>query len=300
MSGHHRRRQWSCGGYANAGGRNSIGFTLVELLVALPLTTLVAAAAALLLVRQAQHMRTAESRTGGGRELRHARLALETDLAPLRPQDIASISDSLIEFRAQLGIVRLCGTDPGGALTVSANESDRAWLSTVRAGDIATLWHWPVPSGSPPVAITTAITGPASAATLGRCGADSSQLRWTLPTNALAPGMRFVGAPAHIQRDTRYSHYRSGTHWWLGRRTRDASGWDGVQPVAGPLRNAVGRGMRVRAVDAQGNETLLLDSAAAIHVELRVTRVVTRESRATYDSAAFAVSLRGTPAGRRP
>lgn len=279
--------------------RHRLGFTLVELLVALPLATLVAASAVVLLVGQAQHMRAAESRSGGVRELRHARLALETDFAPLRPGDFASLSDSLIEFRAQLGLVRLCTADHGGALVVSANESDRAWLATVRAGDVITLWLWPTNPSAEPVAHSAVITGPASMLTVGLCGADSSRLRWTVPAAGFSSGMRFAGAPARVQRDTRYSHYRSGAHWWLGRRTRDASGWDGVQPVAGPLHSAVGKGMRVRALDAFGNDTSLLD-ATAVRVEFRAPRRVSRGSRATYDSTFFDVSLRGAAAGGRP
>jgi prepilin-type N-terminal cleavage/methylation domain-containing protein len=280
--------------------RHRTGFTLVELLVALPLATLAAATAALLLVRQAQHMRVAESRSSGSRELRHARLTLETELAPLHPGDFTSIADSLIEFRAQLGIVRACAIQGNGVLVVSAAESDRPWLAAVRAGDAITVWQWPVQTGGEPTAHSSPISGPASPLTVGLCGADSSRLRWTIPVTGIVAGMRLVGAPARIQRDTRYSHYRSGTHWWLGRRTRDATGWDGVQPVAGPLLSASAKGMRIRALDASGNGTHAVDSVSAVTLELRAPRAVARGARTTYDSTLFEVSLRGARTGGRP
>lgn len=273
------------------------GFTLVELLVALPLAALVAASAALLLVQQARHIRSGEARGRGVRELRHARLVLETDLAALRADDLLIVSDSLLEFRAQLGVGIVCDIDISGALVVVAGDSGGSWVGGARAGDQVTVWNWPAEVGAMPVALSATVRSAPVTMPAGICGPlpDSSTLqrRWKLDIGGLPPSARVGGAPFRLQRFTRYSHYRSGTHWWLGRRTRDLTGWDVVQPLAGPLQSAARRGMRVRAIDRGGADATAGDSVKALRIELRAPREGPASAGTGEDSLRFEITLRG-------
>ncbi|HEY0931457.1 MAG TPA: hypothetical protein VGE27_16160 [Gemmatimonas sp.] len=275
------------------------GFTLVELTVALPLAILVAALAAVILVRQAQHVRTSESRSGAVRELRHARLTMETDLASLNAEDVVSVADSLIEFRAHLGIARSCAVDPTGSVTVTIADADRLWLAGLRAGDIITLWRGGRSPTARPTSVRTTVLATATSTGRGSCGADTNQARWNIPIAGVGPGTFLVGTPARLQRLTRYSHYRSGTHWWLGRRTRDAHTWDGVQPLAGPLQSYAKRGMRVHLVNAMGSITSATDSAAALVVKLHAPRTVSMTPVAADESVHFEIAMRGAAASAR-
>ena len=275
------------------------GFTLVELLVALPLTVLVAAMATVVMVRQVQHIRSAESRSGGSRELRHARLAMESDFGPLQPHDFVSVADSLIEFRTQLGVAQICRLDPGNALTVSASDHDGDWLASVRAGDAITLWTWDGAGDTPPHPLQATVVGVASPLGHGRCGADSSERRWRIPVSGVSQTLVLTGTPARFQRGVRYSHYRSGSDWWLGRRTRDANGWDVVQPLAGPLQPPAQAGMRASLRDAAGTP-VGADAATALHVSLRMPRAVQGRSPASDDSVHFETTLRGAASAPRP
>lgn len=284
--------------------RHERGFTLVELLVALPLAALVAASAALLLVQQARHIRGGEARGQAVRELRHARLVLETDLAVLHADDLLIVSDSSLEFRAQLGIGIVCDIDPSGALVVVAGDSGGSWMGGTRAGDQFTVWSWPAGIGAIPAATTATVRSAPVSMPAGACGPVPDpvvhQRRWKLDIGGLPPSTRVSGAPFRLQRFTRYSHYRSGTQWWLGRRSRDLTGWDVVQPLAGPLQSAARRGMRVRTIDMGGADATAGDSVKALRIELRAPREGSASAGAGEDSLRFEITLRGASRASSP
>ena len=280
--------------------RSARGFTLVELLVALPLAALVVASAALLLVQQLRQVRGAEATGRGVRELRHARLVLETDLAPLRSADLRFVSDTLLEFQAQLGVGIVCEYSASGTAVVAASDSLGTWMSTARAGDRFNGWTWPDSIGATPVAVTAMLGGEPVRAPSGPCGPLPGLQRWRLDIEGPPPSARLAGTPFRLQRLTRYSHYRSGSQWWLGRRSHDLSGWDVVQPVVGPLLSGTAEGMRIHMLDARGDDVASVDSARGLRVELRAPR-----SRGAWPSIGdqrvrFEVAFRAALTGHSP
>lgn len=268
------------------------GLTLVELLVALPLTTLVAALAAILLLNAAREGRRDEARRITRRELRHARQALAADLAPVTGTRLHRWTDSLIEFSATLGDVVLCAT-VDSTLFVSAAPGDTppSFIDALRDGDEVHAWTDTL-IGAPPQAHVATVRGPGAAAGIGACPTGSGTAsRWRVPLHGAAPALT-VGFPVSLRRDVQWLHYRSGTSWWLGRRARDGGSWETTQPVAGPLLSVAAAGMRVQALASNGSATAIADSVALLRVVLRMPRRLATRSGVANDSADLWLPLR--------
>lgn len=278
------------------------GFTLIELLVALPMAALLAACAINLLLVQTRLATAAEARSHTARELRYARVMLENEIAPLSSSDIITATDTLIEFDAQLGLALLCELVNSQTIIVApapaqvAAGNDDAWIGTVRAGDDITTWTWPANLSKAPERTTATITSNPNALGPGPCGAAIATGRWKLSINAMPPQILLNQAPLRFQRRSAYTHYRSGSSWWLGRKSRSTSGWDVVQPVAGPLLSHAAGGMLVQALTTLGDSTHTTaeSTTSALRLELRAPRTATLNNTHQVDSLRFEIALRGT------
>lgn len=276
------------------------GTTLVELLVALPLTLLVAVLAVALLLHVARTGRAQGARLTTLRELRHARLIMSRELEAVRSADLHLLSDTLLEFRSRLGLLVLCKVPDGATMEVAPPDGATGddWVGSIRAGDDITAWALPGPTFAPPAPSTGTLVQSPSALGVGPCGpAPSAALRprWRLtlvaaPTASLVPGM-----PLGVGRPVRYRHYQSGTRWWIGRRTRDAAGWDVTQPVAGPILPASQQGMQVQGFTPQGVATTVPDSVALLRLTLRAPRRLHDAMSPAIDSATVEITLRAAP-----
>lgn len=287
------------------------GGTLVELLIALPMAALLAAAAAATLIGAWRLVRRAESSQGGTRELRHAQAAFESELRPLRAGDIQTLRDTAVEFDALLGTGVVCAAttgSPGLSDRVEMASADPAdsrgvsWASTVQIGDALSLWRADADRLASLVEHRTTVRavswGDACTASPWMAGwADQRTVRLTLAD--ASPSALVVGAPVALRRRTRLTLYRSGVLWYLGKRTRTSGVWDGVQPVAGPLLSPALRGMSAGLLDASGAATLRIADAAAVRVELRADRAPDGRIAARRDTATFDVVLRAESAQRR-
>lgn len=278
------------------------GTSLVELLVALPLSVLLAAMAAVLLVRVARTARAESARLATTRELRHARLVLGHDLAPLSAADVLALSDSTLDIREHLGVVQFCERLAPQLLLVAIPPGANAqWVSALRAGDAVHGWRVSPQVTDAPVPLSAILAEGPSAVAPGPCALASGVpvRRWRLVTTDTPPPLA-SGFPMLVRRDVRYSHYRSNGRWWLGRRTRDLSGWDVQQPVVGPLLSPAAGGFHLMGITAAGAITAFPESLAAVRVRLRAPRAVRALGAATYDSAQIEVVLRGQHAGGGP
>lgn len=283
--------------------RRRCGTTLVELLVALPLTLLVAVMAVALLLHVARAARSQSARVTTARELRHARLILAHDLEALHGQDIVHLSDTLLEIRAHLGIAVLCGVPNGTTIDVALPEATPgvSWVPSVRAGDDLKTWALPTtPSDTPQVMVGSLIQAPAALG-VGACGPAPMappRPRWRLSLQSAFAMSPTPGLPVSVGRPVRYRHYQSGARWWLGRRTRDAGGWDVTQPVAGPFVSRVEDGMKVSGYTRAGVPTTVPESLALLRITLRAPRREHDARSPIVDSATLEVALRAQPATR--
>lgn len=280
------------------------GASLVELLVALPIAALLAAAAAGSLIAAWRMVRASDAALTGARELRHAQAALEADIRPLQAADLRFVLDTMLEFDALLGVGVVCAAAIGTVDVMALDPRDDhalGWSNRVLSGDPAVLWHRDsntttdiVPVRSTIVSVQGGVS--CSAAGWTHSWSDRRAVRLRL-TSAAAPTV-VVGAPVVIKRRTRYSLYRSGRSWFLGRRTHTGLGWEIMQPVAGPFLSSASGGMSVSPLDQRGIPTAVLRNVAAIRISLRSTRRAIGHAPATQDSATFDVVLRAESAQR--
>lgn len=279
--------------------------------MALPIAALLAVAAAATLLGTWRLGRRTASTHGSARELRHAQATFETELRPLRAADIHAVSDTAIEIDALVGVGAVCATVAGPPSTghhidvVSADPLDPlglSWASGVRPSDGLTLWRVVPDSVAVLGELRTAVRdtrwGAACASTPWLAGwADRRTVRITVADIILTPIV--VGTPVAVRRRTRWSLYRSGSLWYLGRRARSGGAWEIIQPVAGPFLSAGQGGMLLRLLDGAGHVTANLSNAAAVRVELRSERVSDGRAAATRDTVIFDVVLRAESAHRR-
>jgi type II secretory pathway pseudopilin PulG len=279
------------------------GSSLIELLVALPLMALLGSLAVLLLLFVARSARTQGRTLQVSRELRHAVLVLSHDIDRLRPGDLVSVSDTLLEFDAVLAAAVVCDRPSADQLVLGdVSALVPSPLSAVRAGDALTAWQvsatrYGGTAGDLP-APAHATVGDWSGLGQGPCGAAGDALRvprWRMAVDSTWAAGIAPGTPVLLQRRTRYTHYRSDGHWWIGRRTLDASGWETVQPLAGPLHSATAKGMTVQVFDLQGAPTSQPAEAALLQVTLRAPQTTGGRIVGPGDSVQVQLALRGAP-----
>jgi type II secretory pathway component PulJ len=284
------------------------GGTLVELLIALPMAALLAAAAAATLLGAWRLVRRVESSQGSLRELRHAQAVVEAELRPLRARDIHALADTAVEFDALLGAGVVCASATGVADRIDIASADPAeargvsWASGVQAGDALAFWRVERDSLASLIEHRTAVRdirweAGCAASPWMAAWADRRTVRLTFPH--ASPSGVVVGALVAIRRRTRLSLYRSGTAWFLGKRTQTGGVWDGIQPVAGPFLSPAQGGMRMQLLDVAGAVTRVATDAAAVRLELRADRAPDGRVAPRRDTALFDVVLRAESAQRR-
>ncbi len=281
--------------------------TLVELLVSLPLAILAATAAALLIVRLGYATRAQSSALGTTRELRQVAQIVAADLESLGGRDLLVVSDTLLQFAEQLGVLMLCDVNGPRALVAAAPPgAGDLWVGALRSGDRVRLWR-PSAAQRPPIASPRTLDGTPMALAAGTCGTDTiPRRRWRLAFGD-SLGQAAAGTPVSVHRELRYRHYRSGTAWWLGRQSRDAGSWESIQPVAGPLRPPADGGMRLTARDVHGEPLRIVESTAdsvrdriaMVEVKMSMSRRTARTPGRTIDSVAVLVPLRAEAFRRR-
>jgi hypothetical protein len=295
------------------------GSSLLEILIALPLVALLGIVAVQLLLSVNRTVIRTDGALGATRELRHGASVLSSELRGIRPTDLVAWADTAVEFEATVGTGVTCAisadrmsidivaSDADAAADVTSNGADAlaaTWNQPPQPGDRALVWMaGPTPADSlrgAELTVRTIAAGTACALSrlAGARGAASERVELTAPM----PGSLATGTPLRLVRRTRYSLYRaSDGDWFLGRRTRGATGWDVIQPVAGPLLSARAFGMVVTVRDTVG--ALLSDplagTAARLGIALRAPRKAGRASTTNIlaDSTLIEVALRAARGG---
>ncbi len=298
------------------------GVALVELLVAFPLIALLGTVAVVVLLATLRLARQDDGQVGALRELHAASLTLRTELQRLRPDELMAWRDTLLEFDTLVGLASVCAVDGStGTVTVVApdptalphtllNPAAATWHDPPQPGDLLT--HWTAPSAeaspaAPPVPVTGRIRSVAAGTGCATAplSTNTRSLRLEFTPAAAHPLVPRLGSPVRLTRRIRYSLYR-GTDglWYLGRRALSPSGWDIVQPVAGPLATPAEGGMRVTVRDRRDQIVLapptpVRDAAtpAVVQITLRAPRrtATTTGTGTTVDSVRLTVAFRSHP-----
>ena len=291
--------------------RPAIGWTLVELLVALTILGIITALGAVTIASEQREAQTAARLRAVRAEIRDAASVLSQELRGIAPADdtLPLAADTAVEFFAPILTAVTCAQGSGARLLlvppIAAIDAGLPAGAQPDTGDLA--WVWVEDSLRTPgawhrwrVEAYGATAGESCNAALEPIGA-LPQLLTIFGDAGIVP----AGAPVQLVRRGRYSIYRaSDGGWYLGYKRCDALGpsrCQGVQPVAGPYRvRADGvAGIHFRYFGEDGNQ--LTDEAVITHAwrveviarsDTALSALLSRRPGVLDDSVVMTVSLR--------
>jgi len=231
--------------------RISRGATLIELAVVLALIGIVGSIIGGSLLRQERFYRGATELLGARENVRDAMEVLATDLRGLAVADtVRLMSDSAVEFFADIGVVSTCSSATGTALGLAGRSGSRgntftALLTAPDSGDLAVIYRAGSDTAGPSwerariesfASRSVATVCPEPTAFAVGEGGSGFLLTLAAPLTSPVP----AGTPIRVIRRGRYSIYRAGDGgWYLGYRRCNALGpsvCGAVQPLSGPYR----------------------------------------------------------------
>ena len=294
---------------------SGVGFTTVELMVALVLGGIAMAAIGTVLRRQQRFYTSAASLVEQRVALRDVTGILPGDLRALSPAggDVLVFSDSALELRATIGAAIVCDTVPGGGAIALAPASGRptalsSFTTAPQAGDVALVYAGGASDRADDdtwISLSVADVATSAAVCVGSPFVPnevSSGPPLIVRFSASGGVSQPIGPGAFVRllRRVRYRFYRAGTgEWYLGYSEWSGAGFTVVQPVSGPFAaysSRGGSGVALRYFDENGMELVDPGDAAAIARVLVVARGVARESpsaaRPVTDSQAVGVRVR--------
>ncbi|MEO7647951.1 MAG: prepilin-type N-terminal cleavage/methylation domain-containing protein [Gemmatimonadaceae bacterium] len=290
------------------------GFSLVELIVILALSTIVMGGLTSVLVRQQRFYRGTADLIETRSQIRQAAGIIPSDLRGVSTigGDILAISETSMIFWATIGQAVACVATPG-AFTIDipplvlANKNTLAsFAMTPAIGDMVYVYHdgptvaagddqWKAygiaadPTMPPAPALCPYLVG----------SADLTTPRYRFALSRPLEAFVTPGTPLRFVRRTRYTLYRASDNaWYLGYCSPDCVGGT-PQPIAGPFLPAGGgtSGVSFSYQDAAGAVTAVPANVAQISIVVRgQTRGVVDMGgyKNTYvgDSLRFTVAIR--------
>ncbi|MCR4339930.1 MAG: type II secretion system GspH family protein [Gemmatimonadaceae bacterium] len=298
------------------------GFTLLELIVAIAVLSVVGGAICEGLRRQQQVFRSIALMIAARSDVRDAGEVLATDILSASPIDTLPVtSDSAVEFSSTIGVTISCDSAPGYTIRIpperlASGLQLTALLATPDSNDLVLIFNddSAATAGQPrwerhtiaSVSSQGASTACPSSTGFTSAG-DGAAATSVIALRTAASGGILRGAPIRIVRRGRYSLYRSSdSRWYLGQRRCDPLGPSScrpIQPVSGPYAGyspAGGSGVSFEYFDAAGTALTSWDAGsrvARIGVVVRGRSQVLprfgRSSTGNYaDSSATSVALR--------
>jgi len=235
------------------------GFTLIELVIAMVLMSLVGGAIVKLLLQQQRFYNSTSDLIQTRQQIRQAAAMLPSDLRGISSVggDISSMSDSALEFRSAFGGSVVC-VNAGGTLStvprvLASGATMTNWITTPVVGDSlavynngATLavagqgWLFYRITAVTPVT-TNAANGCPVATGLTRAGdITAANPSLQLGLTPAAPNTIAVGAAIRFLRHVRYRIYReTDNQWYLGFFNcvyGRVPVCNATQPIAGPFQ----------------------------------------------------------------
>lgn len=235
---------------ASRGRRRGHGFSLVELLAAIVVTSLLGAALFRLVDRSQRFARGIASMADQRAQLAVGAFALESELQGAAPAggDLLSATDSAVAYLGRVGSAVACNVASSALDLAPASLASGVaitwWNTAPQPGDSILVldegasrsdtddrwWH---------VALASVATLPnaCQGSSYVDSIADAGKSGWRLTTASALPLTVAPGTPVLVVRPQRFALYRSGSEWMLGwTEWNHASGtWHVIQPVAGPL-----------------------------------------------------------------
>lgn len=225
---------------------NRGGFTLPEMLVALLLFGVIAAAIIGVAVRQQRFYHGALEVMGMRQQLHQALAIVPVDLRGVSSigGDIVALTDSSLDVRATIGSAIVCSHTPNSVTVPPPNARHlTTFLTRARVNDVLLVLDDGTPGNGDDLWRSYTIGSIDS--TLSGCprftgtALDAGQYSYRYLVTRDLSGTITDGAPLRMLRRVKYSIYRSSDNlWWLGNREcrGDGSQCATVQPVAGPFR----------------------------------------------------------------
>lgn len=259
------------------------GFSLVELMVILALSSIVIGGLTSVLVRQQRFYRGTADLIETRSQIRQAAGIIPSDLRGVSTigGDILQVSDTSMIFWATIGQAVACVAVPGAQEIsipplVLANKNTLASFSmTPGRGDTVYVYHDGLTeAASDDDWVAYGITGPPTTSTLP-CGdltgsADLVTARYSFPLDKpLGPNLS-VGTPLRFVRRTRYTLFKAqDSAWYLGYCSPDCAG--DPQPIAGPFLPGAGAnsGVSFSYQDAAGAATTVPASIVQVSIVVR-------------------------------
>jgi len=212
------------------------GFTLIELVIAMVLMSLVGGAIVKLLLRQQRFYNSTSDLIQTRQQIRQAAAMLPSDLRGISSVggDISSMSDSALEFRSAFGGSVVC-VNAGGTLStvprvLASGATMTNWITTPVVGDSLAVYNngaslamagqgWLFYRITAVTPVTTnAANGCPNATGLTRAGdITAANPSLQLGLTPAAPNTIAVGAAIRFFRRVRYRIYRdTDNQWYLG------------------------------------------------------------------------------------
>lgn len=287
------------------------GFSLVELMVILALSSIVIGGLTSVLVRQQRFYRGTADLIETRSQIRQAAGIIPSDLRGVSTigGDILAISDTSMVFWATIGQAVACVAVPGAyeisipPLVLANNNTLASFTMTPSAGDTVYVYHDGLTeAASDDKWMAYGITGPPTTSTLPCVtltgNADLNTTRSSFPLDKPLGANLSVGTPLRFLRRTRYTLFKAqDAAWYLGYCSPDCVGTP--QPIAGPFLPGAGAnsGVSFSYQDAAGAATTIPANIAQVSIVVRgktqgVVDMGGYNTTQVGDSLRFSVAIR--------
>jgi len=224
--------------------------TLVEVVLALALTALLAAVIVFLLLNVMSLAAFEHNRMGVVQTLRHGGLFLSSEWRSLAPSggDILQLGPTHVRYRALRGLGIVCGIQPNA---VTIRQERRYGVSSWQPGSDSLMVFATGDSGAmaPPRWVNLPLMAIGSGTNCAD-GSPSVTLSTVIDPARVALSEIPVGTPVRVFEPMEVKLYASlGAHW-LGVRSLSAGG--SIQPALGPL---TAKGLELSYIDRAGSPT---------------------------------------------
>jgi prepilin-type N-terminal cleavage/methylation domain-containing protein len=257
------------------------GFTLVELMVAITIMSLLLGSTYKILVGNQRFYRAQDQILDVQQNIRAVAQILPGELRALDPDggDIIAMSDTAITIKAMRGFSALCTTPTAADVTARQIVIRRSLTSGYRSIDQTRDSVLLFREGNPDISSDDRWLHAAIAeSTSVNCSDGAAGTRLTLAgmVNGDSLGPRgaggdqgvLLGAPLRTFEVVNYRLYDDGTgSWWLGMRTYAAGAWSATSPVAGPLQGTSGLIFEYR--DVNQNVTATTTAVRQVGITVR-------------------------------